>query len=688
LAQGSAHKLSRTFRKLACASTSAEQLTAQENCGDTAMVETAQRPAHAAEAPIAIAPPSSEVQVDGCDTVMVEAAQHPAQAAEISAAVAATAPVSPGWRHSKHHDLPGLDGLDLLSDTQMQQFIVEGYLELPPLEHEVESMDAAFHQKVFDSALALGDRAELLGNNILPALPELNQVFESRRCRGALTSLLGPGYIMHPHRFCHKSEPGREAQRWHRDSFWGNWHPRNQCPYWVMALYFPQDTPVELGPTGILPRSQYYNKHGGKRNRVFGCGRFSDTDVADGVPSRYWHVKERPLACCAGTVVLIHYDLWHRGAANVTMAGVRFMFKFQFSRMVSPVRAPCSWDCSSIVPDWTCFLTANDSDEANAVAASGYFLRPVWQGIWDWLCGCEAGSATAHSDNKGVGPDIGHLVRELVKADDHNEPHRVAIAWRIGRLAAQREDQASILVIHLESVAGLQSQGAMQALEAAGQAVLLPLIETQSLNHSPGAIRALGRIFDTSKGSDGVDKSLAALAADRLCSLYSAAADTNLRLCVGEALGCVPQESSAHMLLRIVAEDGSGDVRATSCHSILRLLSAGSLHEDVIETVYTAMLTAQQDPDRYVAAYSAEIVHRIGHRLYAQKSQAIPPLVRWCTCGDGWQANGNNDRMQIMIDRGHFSSSLAWAGIGGMGGKEGKSGRWKAKGGKGQTKVP
>lgn len=38
------------------------------------------------------------------------------------------------------------------------------------------------------------------GNNIFPAVPELGSVFKSPKISGALQSLLGNNYAMHPHR--------------------------------------------------------------------------------------------------------------------------------------------------------------------------------------------------------------------------------------------------------------------------------------------------------------------------------------------------------------------------------------------------------------------------------------------------------------------------------------------------------
>ena len=146
---------------------------------------------------------------------------------------------------------------EYLTETQVKRFIVEGFLVLP----DTDELGPAFHDAIFSQVAALGPEAEVLGNNVLPAIPELARVFETRQCRGALESLLGPGYMMHPHRFAHRSEPGRPAQTWHRDSYWGHTHARDITPWWVMGMYYPQDTCGEaLGPTDVLPRSQYFSK--------------------------------------------------------------------------------------------------------------------------------------------------------------------------------------------------------------------------------------------------------------------------------------------------------------------------------------------------------------------------------------------------------------------------------------------
>jgi len=541
-------------------------------------------------------------------------------------------------------------GLELLTDKQVQDFIVEGYLELPPSEVEGSGSGEGFHQKVLLAALKLGDRAERHGNNILPALPELAEVFETPRCRGALASLLGPSYMMHPHRFCHVSKPGRHAQTWHRDSFWGHWDPRSQCPYWIMALYFPQDTPLELGPTCVLPRSQYYNKDEGRgsgKKGAFGCGRWKDKELDQGVPARYWHLQEKPLTCRAGTIVLMHYDLWHRGPANVSSDGIRFMFKFQFSRMVSPIHPLCAWQPQNLIPDWTpyCDVHSESEERSEAEREKHNFYRtfqlPLWQGIWSWFCGREVSSLDPRPSVTLRSIPKDDLLRMVCRPDDHHEPRRVAAARLLGSQASSDGQEARELVCEFDKSSCLLGRSAMEALEAAGPSVLLPLLTAASLHSSAPAARALGRCFDALvPTSVSTPRELpvpaAPSVAEFLHKLCFKGDDDTMRFCAAEALGCVCCSESCDILLEVVTREAVGHVRAVACHSLLRLLASGCLDEDAVQGVYAAMLVAQQDPDRYVAAYAAEACHRIDHGGCGEGGKPTPPLLRWCSRGDGW----------------------------------------------------
>ncbi|MXW78036.1 MAG: phytanoyl-CoA dioxygenase, partial [Gemmatimonadetes bacterium] len=86
------------------------------------------------------------------------------------------------------------DSIQLLSDEEVQRFIVDGCLtvqaDYPP----------SFHAGIRDQIEAVFAEEGNPGNNILPRVPQIGRVFEHPNVQGALTSLLGPDYILNPHR--------------------------------------------------------------------------------------------------------------------------------------------------------------------------------------------------------------------------------------------------------------------------------------------------------------------------------------------------------------------------------------------------------------------------------------------------------------------------------------------------------
>lgn len=253
-----------------------------------------------------------------------------------------------------------MERASLLTDKQVQDFLINGYLILRPT-----SLDQKFHSKIFTDALSIYMEEGNHGNNILPRIPQLQSVFDEPKIKGALTSLLGPNYTMQPHRHPHLNSPGSKAQLWHKDSYFGYRKIlRHHQLRYIMAMYYPQETTMPMGPTAIKPRSQYdvidlkFHRH----KREF--------DQSNGDDDRDHDIH---LVCPAGTVVLIHYDLVHRGTSNQSMNSHRFMFKFQFHRTEEPTE-----------PSWNHDVN-NDAYEAN----DADLLRPIIKHVWSWMMGCK-----------------------------------------------------------------------------------------------------------------------------------------------------------------------------------------------------------------------------------------------------------------------------------------------------------
>ena len=199
-----------------------------------------------------------------------------------------------------------------LDDNAMQHYLTEGYVSVST------DFPKAFHQSIYDQVQDIFESEGNPSNDIYPRIPELGDVFHHPRVHGALTAILGPEYIMHPHRHCHLTPPGKDPQRSHKDSYEDDANVRHHRSRWAMAFYYPQDVDEEIGPTAITPGSQYFSES-------------KSLDV----------LEEKKLCGPAGSVTIVHYDVWHRACENRTDQN-RFMLKFLFCRMREPVSP--AWD--------------------------------------------------------------------------------------------------------------------------------------------------------------------------------------------------------------------------------------------------------------------------------------------------------------------------------------------------------
>ncbi|MBM3215160.1 phytanoyl-CoA dioxygenase, partial [Candidatus Poribacteria bacterium] len=303
----------------------------------------------------------------------------------------------------------------LLSDEQMRGYIRDGYVSLRT------SLPREFHDSVYRRMQDAFDKDGNPGNNLLPRVPEVQQVFDDPVVHGALASVLGPTYLLHAHRHPHYNAPGSPGQTMHKDS-WARRHHRTR---WMMAFYYPQDTPVEIGPTGIVPGSSYYNQpqHGPNNE------------------------GEVPVTGEAGSITVVHYDLWHRGMPNRSDR-TRFMIKFLFTRLDEPTRP--TWD--NLTETWA----PVDTDEPR-----------MWRHMWRWQRG-EASHEAVHGTGNG---SIGALASQLGA-----EPERVAFdaAYRLAELGPEALPS---LMDGLRSESGYVRRNAAYGLTAMGSPAVQPLVD-------------------------------------------------------------------------------------------------------------------------------------------------------------------------------------------------------------------
>ena len=313
-----------------------------------------------------------------------------------------------------------------LTDAQMREFIVNGHLTIKA------GLPRSFHETIYRKTQELTEKEGNLGNNILPRVPELQAVFEEPAVRGAFTSILGENYAMHSHRHPHQNRPHSDGQGFHKDSYWGYQKVRHHCPRWAMAFYYPQDSPLEIGPSAVLPGTQYYDTRITKDNN-----------------------GELALSGEAGTLTIIHFDLWHRAMANQTDK-TRYMMKFQFIRMDAPQKP--EWNVTD--PHWK----LDDVDSATPTH------QGTWKHVWNWVSG--------ESNGNSVQSTNGDLAKHIAALGDDDAAVRSRAAGDLGMLDESGADAIPHLIQTLRDTYEPVRLNAAYALGSIGAPAVPKLIET------------------------------------------------------------------------------------------------------------------------------------------------------------------------------------------------------------------
>ena len=277
------------------------------------------------------------------------------------------------------------DHLPRLSDEQMRTYLTDGFVVLK------SGLPKEVHDHIRDRCEEIFSTMGNPGNEILEMNPALRLVFAEPVVKGALSSILGDGYFMHPHRHCHQNRSGTPAQRNHKDSYEEDVNVHHHRSRWAMAMYYPQDVTADMGPTGVTPGSQ----------------NFSSEESLAGY-------RELGVSGEAGTVILVHYDVWHRALRNHSGRN-RYMLKFLFCRAAEPT-----------VPAWN-----NQEEEWQSPAGrESDPLEPLWQAMWRWNRG-----DPVSAEGKDCG---GVALSDLLVG---SETERLRTAYTIGPEAFSQRDE-------------------------------------------------------------------------------------------------------------------------------------------------------------------------------------------------------------------------------------------------------
>lgn len=465
-----------------------------------------------------------------------------------------------------------------LTNEQLRQFIASGFLPLQ------SSLPASYHRLIFRRFDQISQSYGHFGNNLLPLVPEIGELFEDPIVKGALQTVLGKEYSMHPHRALHSNPPGSPEQGFHKDSYWGYVRRvRNHRPWWVMIMYFPQSTPVKKGPTAVMSGSQHLNQQP------------KDFCVPASISGK------------AGSLVLIHYDIWHRKMLNQTEMN-RYMFKFEFARL----RQPEPIDRGT----WIAPRRVVKPD-----------LSPVWRSVWDWLVG-----STSRGDSNGNAGKV----RSIVDLGAANE-------WQGIRAAYEWADCGESAITQL--LEALQSnpvgynekrrysdngslwrddavaRNAAHGLVHIGHPAVPGLLET--LKHGVDRARkhaafALGEIGDKVATQGLVE------------ALHDE--EVHVRVAAIEALGLLqPTEISIDGMLGAL-KDSASEVRFDAALSLMRATTRTS--SALKAKCAPALGAALYDTNRYVSGYAAEALERIGSKVALDELLPFLRTARWCAHTD------------------------------------------------------
>ena len=450
-----------------------------------------------------------------------------------------------------------VDKTYLLTDDQMRHFIINGYVIVNT------DLPANFHDFIYDRTEIVFEKEGNPGNNLLPRIPEIQAVFDDKWVIGGLTSVLGEDYYMQPHRHPHFNRPKSEGQRTHQDGGrrWSH-HTRR-----LLVFYYPQDTPLELGPTGIVPGSHYYNTPDG-------------ATVSD----------ELPVCGKAGTVAIVNYDLWHRGMPNRTDKN-RYMMKFLFARMSEP-RSP-SWNNEKT--EW---------EQGGQIGNDAY--QKMFQHVWDWHYGKTNGDA----------PNNGRSMESVPKLiegmGDDSESIGLSAAYALSEFG---ESVVPVLMEAFDGESETVRRNAYYALNAIGAPAVDPLIGRLKYIDSQIRETSAEALGDIGRPAQPAVPELAGALEDESEEVRSRAA---------EALGTVSQgESTAIPALSAALQDEDERVRRDV---ILALARIGSHAVDAVDTLGGMF----SDENRYVRGDAVHALYRIGTPEAKEVLLRFLMRTRWC----------------------------------------------------------
>ena len=290
-----------------------------------------------------------------------------------------------------------------------------------------------------------------------------------------------------------------------------------------------------------------------------------------------------PVTGEAGTVILIHFDLWHRAFPNHTDRE-RFMFKFQFTRLDEPTE-----------PTWS-----KKESEIPLGELSEHPNAPIWREMWRWL---------AAEPEKFSPGDASALGEEL---ESGSEEVRLPVAYALGGLG---DAGRAILKAGLHSERDEVRRASAYGLSAAGASAvgdLVGALKSESDRTRGYAVFALG---DLGAKAESAVPALAALAQDP---------SEFVRRPLADALGQIRSQPSVSVpALTKLLQDADDQTRFNAAYGLAKF------REDATAAI-PALVNALEDSNRYVRGHATIALEQIGTPDALKALLKHYQTTRWC----------------------------------------------------------
>ncbi|KAJ8605629.1 hypothetical protein CTAYLR_000107 [Chrysophaeum taylorii] len=237
----------------------------------------------------------------------------------------------------------------------VRSFVERGFVVIDGVSSE---FPLSFHENLgakLESAMNSNSSSEMrvaTSNNVGAVFPEAARAV--RQAAGHfLRKILGPSFVLHAHRHVHWSAAGRD-QLWHKDAYWTRARLRSHRSRWAIAMYYPRGATEAMGPTYVMPGSQYHtiDKRWPTLVDRLGVGNCRADRYCDEAAERQRRLDEDtrllypelvdrrgvPIVVEPGAIVVLHFDLLHRGSSAEPGARPRPLVKFIFGRTREPER--------------------------------------------------------------------------------------------------------------------------------------------------------------------------------------------------------------------------------------------------------------------------------------------------------------------------------------------------------------